>query len=193
MRVIAGRFGSRRLHVPPGTSTRPTADRVREAIFSVLGDVSGLRVLDLYAGSGALGIEALSRGAVHATFVEAHAASVAVLRKNLTELDLDTSAHVLRVPVERAQRVLRAGSPYDLVFADPPWKSLPEASEDVFEVLSGGMLAPGAPVLLEHPTRLQIRAAPATGFRKLQDRSWGDTQVSWFVEEIEKIAAKPGA
>ena len=191
MRVIAGRFGSRRLHVPPGTTTRPTADRVREAMFSVLGDISGLRVLDLYAGSGALGIEALSRGAARATFVEAHAAPIAALRQNLSELDLSAVTKVLRIPVERAERALRSSAPYDLVFADPPWKQLPAAADEVFEVLSGGMLAPEAHVLLEHPTRLPIVPPPAAGFRKLQERSWGDTQVSWCVEETAEITAKP--
>ena len=88
MRVIAGRYRGRRLKVPPGVRTRPTADRVREALFSILGDVEDVRVADLFAGSGALGIEALSRGAEHATFVERDHAAVGVLRFNLAALGI---------------------------------------------------------------------------------------------------------
>src|ERR671914_22179 len=90
MRVIAGRYGGRRLQAPPGDATRPTSDRVREALFSVLGPrVDGARVLDLFAGSGALGIEALSRGAAAATFVETAPAALKALRANLAPLALD--------------------------------------------------------------------------------------------------------
>src|SRR5205085_1825654 len=93
MRVVAGRLGGRRLAAPKGAATRPTADRVREAIFSVLGDVTDLTVLDLFAGSGALGIEAVSRGAAQATFVERARPALAALRTNLDALGIDAEVH----------------------------------------------------------------------------------------------------
>src|ERR671933_777191 len=95
MRVIAGDYRGRRLKVPPGARTRPTADRVREALFSILGDVDGVRVADLYAGSGALGIEAISRGAAHATFVESDSTAAGSLRFNLAALSIEDHAEVV--------------------------------------------------------------------------------------------------
>jgi 16S rRNA (guanine966-N2)-methyltransferase len=188
MRVIAGRFGRRKLEAPAGNATRPTADRVREALFSMLGDISRARVLDLYAGSGALGIEALSRGAEHATFVEARASAITTLRKNLSALDLRSEATVLPLRVERAERSVREHGPYDLVFADPPWDDLPEAAERVFRLLAHGVLAPEARVLVEHPARARAALTPGSGFAEVECRAWGDTQVSLFVHEI---AEKP--
>src|ERR671914_2355707 len=122
MRVIAGRFGGRRLAAPPGAATRPTSDRVREALFSILGErVAGARVLDLFAGSGALGIEALSRGAAEATFVDTAAPAIRTVRANLDALG--AAAEVRRAD---ARRFLGAASAdarqYDLVFLDPPYR-----------------------------------------------------------------------
>jgi 16S rRNA (guanine(966)-N(2))-methyltransferase RsmD len=122
MRVIAGTWGGRRLQAPPGRTTRPTSDRVREALFSVLGGrVDGARVLDLFAGSGALGIEALSRGAAEATFVDSAPAALKALRANLAALDV--AAEIRR---QDALRFLggasAAGREYDLVFLDPPYR-----------------------------------------------------------------------
>ena len=117
MRVVAGELRGRRLKRPPGA--RPTADRVREAIFSILGAVEGMRVLDLFAGSGALGIEALSRGASEAVFVERDARAAAVVRSNLADLGLEAS-----VQARDALGFLRdpgGGAPFDLVFCDPPY------------------------------------------------------------------------
>src|SRR5262249_58893941 len=102
MRVIAGALGGRRLVAPRGAATRPTSDRVREALFSALGDVGGARVLDVFAGTGALGIEALSRGAEHATFVESARPALAALRANLAALGIEGLARVVPQPVARA-------------------------------------------------------------------------------------------
>src|ERR1700690_339661 len=96
MRVIAGRLGGRRLKAPKGTATRPTSDRVREALFSMLGDIEGTNVLDLFAGTGALGIEALSRGARRATFVERDASVVRILSANLEDLEISQEAAEVR-------------------------------------------------------------------------------------------------
>ena len=122
MRVIAGRWGGRRLQAPPGDATRPTSDRVREALFSVLGTrVDGAHVLDLFAGSGALGIEALSRGAAAATFVDSAPAAIRALKANLDALGAD--AEVRRADVRRFLGGASAAARYyDLVFLDPPYR-----------------------------------------------------------------------
>jgi 16S rRNA (guanine966-N2)-methyltransferase len=121
LRIVAGSAGGRRIDVPPGNTTRPTSDRVREAIFNALaslGVVEGGRVLDAFAGSGALGIEALSRGAVHATFADTDPQAVAVVSENLKTLGLAGSATVL---ARAAERALVVGGPFDLVLLDPPY------------------------------------------------------------------------
>jgi 16S rRNA (guanine(966)-N(2))-methyltransferase RsmD len=125
MRVVAGEYGGRRLEAPRGRSTRPTSDRVREALFSILGEaVKDARVLDLFAGSGALGIEALSRGATTADFVDSDARAVAAVRANLDAIGAE--AHVHRR--DAFAWLAAADGPYDLVFADPPYSSAGRAA-----------------------------------------------------------------
>src|SRR5205807_2939069 len=124
VRVVAGAFKGRRLQAPAGGRTRPTSDRVREALFSILGDVSDARVLDLYAGSGALGIEALSRGAAGATFVDSDREAVVAIRANLALTGTDDRASVVRSPVGSFLAAGRHG-PFDLVFLDPPYAQGP--------------------------------------------------------------------
>ena len=121
MRVVAGELGGRRLKAPPGAGTRPTADKVREALFSILGDVSGLRVLDLFAGSGALGIEALSRGAAEAVFVDKADRAVEAIRGNLAALGL--SAPVVRGDALSFLASASDARGYGLVLIDPPYDS----------------------------------------------------------------------
>lgn len=121
VRIIAGRWGGRRILVPPGARVRPTSDRVREAWMSILGpELQGARVLDLFAGSGALGLEALSRGAAHVTFVESEPRVLRVLRANLGALGAGPDSQVVRAD---GIRFLHEAEPerYDLVFADPPY------------------------------------------------------------------------
>jgi 16S rRNA (guanine(966)-N(2))-methyltransferase RsmD len=181
VRVIAGRLGGRELRAPKGRSTRPTTDRVREALFSVLGDISGARVLDLFAGSGALGIEALSRGAAHASFVESSESALATLRENLARLGLEGSAVVIRAPVERSRRALLAHGPFDLVFCDPPWAELSAALRSATKLLDATLLAPGATLVVEHPTREPVELVGRAGLRLESRRTWGDTSVSIYV------------
>lgn len=121
MRIIAGQFRGRRLTTPPGNDTRPTADRVRESLFSILGPLPGARVLDLFAGSGALGLEALSRGAATATFVERAPAALKAIRANLAALEATARVHDRDV-VAFVRDASQAGGPYDLVFLDPPYR-----------------------------------------------------------------------
>ena len=131
MRVVAGAYRGRRIEAPQGRATRPTSDRVREALFSILGPIEGVRVLDLFAGSGALGIEALSRGAADAVFVDSDARAVAAVRRNLAALGAD--AEVYR---RDAFAWLGAASgAFDLVFADPPYSSASRTAGRLSELL----------------------------------------------------------
>jgi 16S rRNA (guanine(966)-N(2))-methyltransferase RsmD len=151
MRVIAGRARGRKLTAVPGPSVRPTADRVKEAVFSMLESRFGLheaRVLDLYAGSGALGIEALSRGAAAVVFVDRHAAAAAVVRRNLAACGF--TARLLAMPAQKAlARLEDEQAGFDGVFLDPPYAS-DEAAESLARLGRGALLAPGAWVVVEH-------------------------------------------
>lgn len=178
MRVIAGRLGGRRLAAPRGQATRPTSDRVREALFSILGDVRGAAVLDVYAGTGALGIEALSRGATRAVFVESARAAVAVLRENLASLDLGGASLVIAQPVERAAELIAREGPFDLVLADPPYAALSGAASAVARLAERGVFAAGARLVLEHASR---DAPPAiAGLERAESRSYGEASISIY-------------
>lgn len=174
MRIVAGSLGGRRIAVPPGRSTRPTSDRVREAVFAMLGDLDGERVLDLFAGSGALGLEALSRGAASATFVERDPRAAAVIRRNIYDLGLaDAQAVVVQAPVAAALRTARErGDAYDLLFADPPYRLAPVLGRELMEAL-GPLLASGARVVTESDHRAPLEL-PIT---VTHDRRYGDTLI----------------
>jgi 16S rRNA (guanine966-N2)-methyltransferase len=172
MRVIAGRYRGRRLQAPPGAATRPTSDRVREALFSVLGDrIAGARVLDLFAGSGALGIEALSRGAAEVTFVDSAPAALRAVRANLDALG--ATAEVRRVDARR----FLGGAPsaarqYDLVFLDPPYRLAGRLGSELTAALPA-VLAPGAAVIAESDRRAPLEL----GLPILDERRYGDTLI----------------
>ena len=169
--MVAGRLGGRRLVTPAGAGTRPTADRVREALFSILGDVGGARVLDLFAGSGALGIEALSRGAGSALFVDRAGPAVTAIRANLEALGLD--APVRRQEALRALRDAPArGETYDLVFLDPPYEHAAGLGAPLSAALRP-VLASGARVVSESDRRHPLELAlPLAG-----ERRYGDTLI----------------
>jgi len=171
MRVVAGAFGGRVLRAPKGTGTRPTSDRVREALFSILNSVEGAAVLDLFAGSGALGIEALSRGAASATFVDSAAVAVAAIRENLEQLGLESE--VLRMPALRALSCTPvAGRQYDLVFLDPPYRLASSLATELSTALPP-ILAPEARIAVECDRR-----APLTlDLPLLRERRYGDTLI----------------
>ena len=174
MRVIAGRFGGRRLSAPRGARTRPTSDRVREALFSVLGDLEGARVLDLFAGSGALGIEALSRGAAQATFVDSAPVALRALRDNLTALEIGAeAAEVRRADARGFLRSARnTGREYDLVFLDPPYRRAAALARELDRDLPA-VLSPGARVAVETG-----REAPlGLSLPLLDERRYGDTLI----------------
>ncbi|MEE2664494.1 MAG: 16S rRNA (guanine(966)-N(2))-methyltransferase RsmD [Myxococcota bacterium] len=172
MRVIAGRLRSRRLRASP-RGVRPTADRVRESLFAALGDVEGARVLDLFAGTGALGIEALSRGASRAVFVERARASLAVLRGNLADLELGAESQVLSIDAQRALRLLAERKErFDLVLVDPPYAAGLQAA--VLEsLLRLGLVTPGGSVVVERAKRDPLLLAE--GWLRERERTYGDT------------------
>jgi 16S rRNA (guanine966-N2)-methyltransferase len=174
VRIIAGRHGGRRLAAPKGTTTRPTADRVREALFSALGPLDGERVLDLFAGSGALGLEALSRGAGHALFVDQDRRAITVLRENLATLGIgEDEAEVRSGDARAALRTARTrGDHYDLVFLDPPYRLAPALGSELTDGLTG-LLAPGARVVAEMDRRHPLEL----GLPCVLDRRYGDTQI----------------
>jgi len=172
MRVIAGIHKGRRLQAPGGLETRPTSDRVREALFSILGErVVDARVLDLFAGSGALGIEALSRGAARATFVDNAAPAIRAIGANLEALGAD--AEVVRAEVRRfLGGASRSARQYDLLFLDPPYRLAASLGGDLSEPLMG-VMAPGATVVVESDRR-----APLEIDLPLHDeRRYGDTLI----------------
>jgi 16S rRNA (guanine966-N2)-methyltransferase len=172
VRVVGGRFGGRSLVAPRGRSTRPTSDRVREALFSILGDfVPGARVLDLFAGSGALAIEALSRGATEAVLVDTSPAAVAAMRRNLDAVGAE--AQVRR---QDALSYLRGASrdarQYDLVFLDPPYRHASTLGRELTAVL-GPVLAPAARVVTESDWRAPL----GLDLDLLDERRYGDTLI----------------
>jgi len=172
VRVVAGVYGGRRLVAPPGDATRPTSDRVREALFSVLGpSVAGARVLDLYAGSGAIGIEALSRGAAAAVFVDRSPPAIKAIRANLAALGIEADVH--RSQAAAALRAAAArGEAYDLVFLDPPYRHAAELGRELSEALPA-VLAPGARVVSESDRRDPL----ALELHLTDERRYGDTVI----------------
>ena len=171
MRVVAGEYGSRRLKSPPGSDTRPTADRVREALFSILGSVEGLIVVDLYAGSGALGIEALSRGASEAVFVDSSRTAVAVIDENLTRLGADNGEIVQRDVLDWLRSAEERA--FDLVFCDPPYDAAARIAEPLTELLPR-VMAPQALIVTESSKRNPL----VLDLPLADERTYGDTRIA---------------
>lgn len=191
MRVVGGKFRGRPLAAPADQKTRPTSDRVREAVFNILAHgiegcvIDGAAVLDLFAGTGALGIEALSRGAASCLFVEEDPEARGLIRRNIESLGLTGVTKIYR---RDATDLGDAGNrqPFQLVFLDPPYgKGLGEKA--LTSAAAGGWLADGAAIVLEE--RAGVAIAWPSGFEPLDHRSWGDTQVSFARFRSEPIPA----
>lgn len=180
MRIIAGSLKGRRL-APVKGRIRPTAAKVREAVFSILGEaVLEARVLDLFAGTGALGIEALSRGAREAVFVEDHPAALRVLRRNLEDLGLAAQSLVLPLPVAGALKKLAArGELFGLVFMDPPYGG-EVAAATLTGLAASAILLPAAWVVTEH-SRRETLPESCGKLRRRQLKRYGDTQVAFYL------------
>lgn len=169
MRVVAGAHRGRRLQAPHGRGVRPTADRVREALFSILGPLEGLKALDLFAGSGALGIEALSRGAREVVFVDSEPAAIRAVRDNLARLGV--AAPVYRADALGFLERPRHG-PFDLVFLDPPYSSATALAGPLSEGLPA-LLAPHARIVTESLTRNPLELSMPLA----DERTYGDTRI----------------
>ena len=149
MIITGGTLRGRKLHVPPGDRTRPTPARVKEALFSILREhIEGSRVLDMFAGSGALGFESVSRGAKHAVFIEAHAPTAVAIREAAERFGITSQCTVISARAERSLK--RLTGPFDLVFADPPYAFDPPL-ELFAELIAGGFLSEDAVIAYEHP------------------------------------------
>jgi 16S rRNA (guanine966-N2)-methyltransferase len=193
VRIVAGRLGGRRLVAPKGAATRPTGDRVKEALFSVLGSLEGARVVDLYAGTGALGLEALSRGASHVVLVESASPALAALRENVRVLGCETSCTLVAARVERVVDRLAKQGPFDLVLADPPWAEVAEATRAIAALVAAGGVAREGTVVLEHAAE---DAPSIAGLAVRERRRYGDTGLSLFdpaSEEARTNAVPSGA
>ncbi|MCX6397653.1 MAG: 16S rRNA (guanine(966)-N(2))-methyltransferase RsmD [Propionibacteriales bacterium] len=190
-RIIAGTAKGRKLRTPPGDATRPTSDRVREALFSALesrfGSLHGLRLLDLYAGSGAVALEAASRGASGVVAVESDRRTAALISENIRTLGL-----AVEVRADTVERVLGTAprDPYDVVFLDPPY---PLAAEDVAAVLGllvdRDWLAPGAAVVVER-SRRSVEPAWPDGHGGTRSKKYGDT-VLWYLQRAHDDDGQP--
>ena len=185
-RIIAGVHGGRKLSAPVGAQTRPTSDRVREAFFSTLDsmtDLSGARFVDLFAGSGAVGLEALSRGAATTLLVESDSKAAKTIRDNIVALRVGPVARLLTARVEQVLAAEPEGGPYDVVFADPPYALGDQEVTDLQRALvDHGWLAPGAVVVLERSTRTAVRGTPLTwvdGITADRSKRYGETTL-WY-------------
>jgi len=178
-RIIAGEAGGRRLAVPPGDKVRPTSDRVKESLFAALGPgrVAGARVLDLYAGTGALGLEALSRGAAEALFVERDAAAARAIRSNVEALGFGDRAVVRTAAVTAVLAGPAPAGGYDLALLDPPYDTPPADLEAVLHrLVDGAWMDPDATVVVERAGGSADLGWPA-GWGSTWERCYGDTLV----------------
>ncbi len=192
LRVVAGRFGGRLLRGPAHRGLRPTGEMVRKALFDTIGaGVADAVVLDLYAGTGALGIEALSRGAAKVTFVERDARALALIRANLAALGIRPGeAEILGTTVARAlERLAAAGKRFDLILADPPYGS-GEMDQTLAMLSTGGFLTGKGLLILEHGSAAPPPEPPA-GLRLRERRRYGDTTLSFFAVSGQDPGGEP--
>ena len=186
MRIIGGQFKSRVISMPKGVDIRPTQDKVREAIFNILGDIGGKRVLELFAGSGAFGIEALSRGAEHVTFVDNNFKCAATILANLDVLGIDRACYdIIRTDALRAlPRLAKNNNKFDIVFLDPPYHQ-ELAKKCLINIDACDILSPISIVLVEHFKKDII----SPDFKTLifeQDRRYGDVTISIYRRVYDK-------
>lgn len=185
MRVIAGAYRSRILKSLKGLALRPTSDRLRETLFNVLGaGISGSRFLDVFAGTGAVGIEALSRGAAHAAFIENHAPAAALVRKNLASLKITSAATVICADALRAlesatDRVNAGGPPYDYIFIDPPYAATADYSRAMQFLASSPLVAPDGIIIVEHHKSFSLPESFDT-LKRVRVLRQGDAALSFY-------------
>ena len=180
MRIVAGREGGRKIFAPKGADTRPTGDRVRESLFNVLqGDVPGAVVLDLFAGSGALALEAISRGAERAVLVDVWQEAMICVQRNIALLGYEGQTRVIRSDWKEAvKRLAEQNCRFSLVFLDPPYR-MTDAAGIMECIREAGLLSVGAIVAVERQKGAGLSPEPAFAFKGL--RRYGNTEVSFFV------------
>lgn len=179
MRIISGIARGRILHGPKSDRIRPVLDKVKGAIFNILYDVTGQKVLDLFAGTGSAGLEALSRGAFSCVFIDRLPEALALLRKNIERCGFEASATVLRLEVPRELRRVQKFGPFDLVFVDPPYdKNLVNPALRV--IAEENQLAPGGKVVVEHSPREAIDGK--NGLRIVDRRKYGQTLITFLCQ-----------
>jgi|SRR5215472_6140612 len=185
MRIIGGRFGGRTLAAPKSQNVRPTSDRLRESLFNILAHgydddpITGVRVLDLFAGTGAFGLEAMSRGAAFALFIDDGAEARALIRQNVEALGLGGITRIFRRDATRLGDV-HPNEPFGLVFLDPPYrKGLAEKS--LVSLRDGGWLTPGARVIVEEAADAGF--APPQGYAEIERRRYDDTEFTFLRSE----------
>ncbi len=179
MRIIAGEFRGRRLVAPSGPATRPTTDRVREAWFSMIGRPGRLAV-DLYAGTGALGFEALSRGAERVFFVERRRPALIAIRKNAEALGVSERIRILSVDVADARPALLREGPFDLIMADPPWTDFDAAQAALRRLVRTDLLTEDGLAVLGHPRKTTLELPPESGLEVRKTRNWGDSAATFY-------------
>lgn len=180
MRVISGREKGRRLAGPKSDKIRPALDKIKQAIFNILGNVEGLTVLDLFAGTGSIGIEALSRGATFALFVDFGTQALQLIRKNLNLCGFQEQGEIVRLKIPRdLSRLSRRFDPFDLIFVDPPYdKGLVDPTLEA--IAREKILAPHGTVVVEHSPRELIGGK--SGLALVDQRKYGQTLISFFKE-----------
>lgn len=190
MRVIAGKARRLKLLTPPGMDTRPTTDRTKETLFNILQpEISGSRFLDLFSGSGAIGIEALSRGAAHAVFVEKDRAAVGCIRKNLAFTRLDDSGQILCKDVGTALRELEGGPAFDIIFMDPPYGRGLE--KKVLEYLAqSSLLAEDGRVIVEASLETSFDYVQALGFEILKRKEYKTNMHVWIIRGDQDVNSR---
>lgn len=182
MRIVGGKFRGRQIASPSGNKTRPMTDEMREAVFNILGPIDGAVVLDAYAGSGAIGLEALSRGAAHVDAIEKSRDAARIIRQNVGSLGADNLYQLYEQPVSAVTKSALASKKYDLIFADPPFSSL---NVDVLEQLSK-YLTPGGLLILKTPGSTD---SPSVSTLKLVDaRKYGGSMICFYKRKDESLS-----
>jgi 16S rRNA (guanine966-N2)-methyltransferase len=195
MRIIAGTYRSRLLKSTKGLTLRPTSDYLRETLFNVLGPgISGSRFLDLFAGTGAVGIEALSRGAIQVTFIENHAATAALIRENLASLKITTGVTVIAADVLRGLQTLEAKQPsapgFDYIFLDPPYAAAAEYTRVLEHLASSKIISPGGILIAEHRKTVDLPEANGK-LERVRVLRHGDSALSFYRDQISRPSEEP--
>lgn len=191
MRIIAGSCKGLRLATPKGKGIRPALDKVKEAIFNILWSVEGLRVLDCFAGTGNIGLEALSRGAAHTTFIDSGREAIDLIRKNIAICKFEDRTTLLPYPAHVAiSKLGKQGTVFDLIFVDPPY-NVDLVNPTICQIAEAKLLAPGSRIVCEHfPKEVLI---PPVGYTLADERKYGQTRISFVREKtITSLVPKSG-